>query len=287
MRPENKIINGLWIGEHLSAIEMLTLHSFTAKGHIFHLWAYNDFKNELPKNVILKDANIIIPEDKIFRKKKADPIIGNGKGGLTLFADIFRCKLLYEVGGWWVDMDILCLKALDFSEEYFFRSHPYLPTINNIMKVPKGSELMKRSYEDSNANTNADTEKYLLPNEILNEHISDLELSKYIQDGLCNREWFPDIEYFLFTSKKISEDWYFLHWINEEWRTQGLDKNSFYNGTIIYDIMKKYKVEIKTLNPDKRYHLWHLKKNKLVQVLKPILKKTPLFSLYKKFEGSK
>ena len=60
MRPENKVINGLWIGERLSAIELLTVKSFIANGHEFHLWVYHELDNVLLENVILKDASTSI-----------------------------------------------------------------------------------------------------------------------------------------------------------------------------------------------------------------------------------
>lgn len=135
MDKTNQIVNGLWIGDKLSPLELLTLHSFIEHGHTFHLWIYEDLDSILPKGVVVKDANEIIPYAAVFRKKNADPHIGIGKGSFGApFSDFFRYKLLYEIGGWWVDMDVLCLQELPRNTEYYFRAHPLIPMIGNVMK---------------------------------------------------------------------------------------------------------------------------------------------------------
>lgn len=99
-------VQGLWVGTQLSPIESYCIKSYIKQGHDFHLYGYNDFAT-LPKGTILKDANSIIPENQIFRYKS-----GPGKGSLAAFADLFRYHLLSEKGGWWTDMDFLCMNPL-------------------------------------------------------------------------------------------------------------------------------------------------------------------------------
>jgi len=36
------------------------------------------------------------------------------------FADLFRYKMLYEHGGWWVDLDLILLRPLTHSPPYCF-----------------------------------------------------------------------------------------------------------------------------------------------------------------------
>ena len=69
MQQSNRTINGLWIGKQLSPIELLTLHSFVRHGHHFHLWVYEELDHQLPANVYLRDANQIIPQQQVFKKK--------------------------------------------------------------------------------------------------------------------------------------------------------------------------------------------------------------------------
>lgn len=248
LKEENKIVHGLWIGNKLSEVEMLTLHSFTSHGHIFYLWVYNELENTLPKGVILKDANVIIAEKNIFRKKENDPKFKIGKGSVgSPFSDLFRYKLLYELGGWWVDMDVTCLKPFNILEPYFFRAHPLIPVIGNIIKVPKHSDLMKQVYDETLATCNEDTVEWLLPNKILNKHIDILNLYHYTRNDLSETDWWEKVCIYILTDKKMPENWMFIHWMNEEWRVRDLDKNNVYEDTSIGKLFQQYQLSVKPL----------------------------------------
>lgn len=243
MIANNKIVHGLWVGNRLSSIELLTLHSFVNHGHEFHLWVYEDLENQLPAHVILQDANQIIPQEKVFRRKYNDPQLGIGKGSLGApFSDIFRYKLLYEKGGWWVDMDVTCLKPLTFQDDYFFRSHPMLPMIGNIMKVPAKSELMKRVYEESVQTCDENTLEWLRTNEILNQHIQALSLNKYVFDDYVSPDWWQTIEPFVLSQASIPSNWHCIHWMNEEWRMRKMNKDRIYQRTTLAQLLKEYQI---------------------------------------------
>ena len=267
---DNLIINSLWVGKKLSPIELLTVHSFANQGHRFHLWVYNDLENKLPVGVSLKDANKIIHHTQIFRKKSSDPLLGIGKGGIALFADIFRCKLLYEHGGWWVDMDMVCLKPLDFKAEYIFRSHPVLPMINNFIKCPKGSKFMLETWKETEKKVNAETDDYLLPNKILNNNVEKYNLSHCILSQLGPRDWWPDIEKFLYSEILPQKDWYFMHWMNENWRTNNLSKNEIYKNTSLSNFLGQYNITFQEKSKDSKYYKWHFKQSKIGKILKSL-----------------
>lgn len=257
LNSENKIINSLWVGEELSPLELLTLHSFTEHGHEFHLWVYEAIKNDLPQNVILKNANKIIPSDEIFRRKYDDPVYKIGKGSIGApFSDLFRYKLLYEHGGWWVDMDVTCLKPFELDSPYFFRAHPILPMIGNVMKVPVKSNLMKRAYEETKVTCNENTLEWLLPNKILNKHISELNLSIFIREDLSTTDWWSKVDIYLKTDNKIPDSWFFIHWMNEEWRSKGINKKSVYSGTRIGEIFNKYDLPVVKYPFVKKHKYW-------------------------------
>ena len=245
LTPDNEIIHGLWIGSQLSAIELLTLHSFTRHAHLFHLWVYGNLENELPEGVLLHDANEIILSSVIFKKKESDPKSNIGKGSYGTFSDLFRYKLLYEKGGWWVDMDITCLKPFNFDQIYFFRKHPILDMIGNVMKCPKGSELMKATYEEAFAKCGEHTEEWLLTNKILNKHVKNLGLEKFIFQDYSNRDWWREIEYFIYGHRAIPSGWYFIHWLNEEWRRKKLNKSIFYKKSSLGKLMAEYGIPVK------------------------------------------
>lgn len=100
----DRVIQSLWIGNRLSAMERLAIQSFLANGHDFHLYCYNDVEG-LPAGTVVRDGNDILPESRIFAY--AD---GFAKGSHAAFSNHFRYKLLLERGGWWVDTDVVCLR---------------------------------------------------------------------------------------------------------------------------------------------------------------------------------
>ena len=89
MQKNNIIIHSLWVGEELSALELLTIHSFLEHGHEFNLWVYDDIKTPLPKGVIIRDGNGILKRQKIFLYQHGEAS-GFGKGSVVGFSEIFR-----------------------------------------------------------------------------------------------------------------------------------------------------------------------------------------------------
>ncbi len=272
MHTSNKIIHGLWIGD-ITPMVLLTIHSFLQHGHEFHLWRYAPSKQPLPKGVRVRDANEIIPKEEVFQKKSKDSKNGLGKGSYGApFSDLFRYKLLYEQGGWWVDMDVTCLQPFDFETPYYFRAHPILPMVGSVLKCPPQSELMRLSYEQTQARCNEETEEWLLPNKILNQVVQSLGLSQYILDGHSNKDDFHEVQGLMQFLKPIPEEWYFIHWINEEWRTRGIAADTFFEETSFSKLLKKYQLPFhsKVLPTNTRY-LWLFRE--YIRQLKRIIKR--------------
>ncbi len=106
--------------------------SFIKSGHDFHLYVYTDVEN-IPDGVILKDANEIISEDKIFLSHNS----------YAHFADWFRWKMLNMIGGYWADMDIICLKHFDFEDDIVFGKEQYDSANISVLRFPRDHELTK------------------------------------------------------------------------------------------------------------------------------------------------
>jgi hypothetical protein len=230
---------------------LLTLFSFTSKGHHVYLWVYETPKIELPNNVFLKNANEIIPEVDIFTYNSNDPVLNHGKGSLAGFSDIFRYKLLYEKGGWWSDMDVTCLKPLDFSEPYFFKGDNYLPARGSLMKCPKSSPIMKQCYEESLLTVNASSLDWMEPVKILNNNIEKFRLSHYIQSDLLNLDNLTIVSKFLNESVLLDEKWIALHWMNECWRRKGISKKNAVKNSVYGNLLDLYKLEYFKIPPVK------------------------------------
>jgi hypothetical protein len=232
-------IHSLWIGTRLSNLELLTIKSFIANGHTFKLWLYDELETDLPDEVEIGDASTIIPRDQIFAYQNENKY-GHGKGSYAGFSDIFRYKLLYDHGGWWVDMDITCLRPFDFREPYFFRSHHQLSVVGNVMKCPRHSELMKHCYEEALLTINESNTDWHKPIEILNKHIKSLQLLQYIKSNVSNPDQWHKTNRFIRHNDAIPKEWYFIHWQNEEWRSKKISKEAVYYRSALAALMQKY-----------------------------------------------
>lgn len=138
-------LNGLWIGPRLSPLERACIQSFLAKGHRFNLYVYDSVEN-VPAGCTLLDATSLIPKDAVFAH-----VNGPAAGSLAGFSDRFRYKLLYEMGGWWCDLDVFCLSsALPDLPIVIGRQDSHL--INGaLLRFPPRHEAMNLAERESQA----------------------------------------------------------------------------------------------------------------------------------------
>ena len=125
------VIQSLWIGDALSNLEKLCIQSFMDNGHEFHLYTYENIAG-IPDGTTVKDANEILSKDLIFRRH----------GKITTFSDWFRYALIAERGDFWVDMDTVCIKPFDFSDEIVFGMGEKLRIMNSPIKCPPQHPMM-------------------------------------------------------------------------------------------------------------------------------------------------
>ena len=244
------VINGLWIGGSLSSVEILCIKSFLDNGHEFVLWTYGKLDNDLPEGLAIRDAGEIIPAEQVFQYRHKNQF-GHGKGSYAGFSDIFRYKLLYDRGGWWADMDITCLKPLDFQAPYVFRTHHNLKVVGNIMKCPPGSELMLRCYQLASESVNAENRDWHKPIQILNDTIEELGLQQYIIE-MSNRDSWNEVRKMINRYKKIPGHWYVIHWINVEWPRNGVNKEYSGKDSLLRSLYEKHQVPVHVLTPRER-----------------------------------
>lgn len=101
----------LWIRGELSRLELLSVRSFLAHGHPVELYTY-DAPANLPPGVLVRDAAEIVPES----LAPLNPVAPFAKGSMGAFSDYFRYHLLGARGGWWSDLDVVCLRPWQFAE---------------------------------------------------------------------------------------------------------------------------------------------------------------------------
>jgi hypothetical protein len=123
------IVQSFWQGK-ISPMELLCIQSFLNNGHPFHLYTYEGHLDGIPKGVIIKDAAEILSKIEFDKFKHIEQS-----------ADLFRAMLLLKHGGWWVDMDMICLRPFDFMQEYVIGGIDSRKDIFQIasIKAPKGS----------------------------------------------------------------------------------------------------------------------------------------------------
>ena len=78
----NGVIQGLWIGSHLSMMEQMSLRSFLTHGHEYHLYTYEAVAG-VPRGIVLRNAAEILPVLAVLRKRgNLDRGRGPCSGGL-------------------------------------------------------------------------------------------------------------------------------------------------------------------------------------------------------------
>ena len=190
MKPS---VQSLWVGNRLSRMEHYSIKSFLKLGYNFVLYTYEPVAN-VPKGTTIKNGNIIIPKKEIFTLKET----------FLPFADIFRYKMLYLNGGYWVDLDMIALKQFDFKEPYIFSSertiqkgayrnrHSKFVSNIGVLKAPQGSpfykELYERCMEIENKKKNKDKLRYM---RVLRDMISEYGYERYVKDPslFCQLDW--------------------------------------------------------------------------------------------------
>lgn len=91
------------------------------------------------------DAEEILPVDRIFTDRR---------NSFAQFADRFRWELMLRKGGWYVDMDEICIRPLDFAEDVVFGREDDDLIAVGALKFPAGHSVAE-AMADACANPDA------------------------------------------------------------------------------------------------------------------------------------
>ena len=172
MTFKNEVFS-LWIGSSLSILEQTCINSFLEKGTAFILYIYNNIEN-VPAGTVINDANTVVPFSEY--SKYDNP---------SFFSNLFRYTLMYELGGIWVDMDLVCIQPIDLSSEYIFSSelkNNEQHTNAGIIGCPPKSALMHDCIKEVKRivhNTQSIKHGQLGP-KVLKKYVSKHELDHYV-----------------------------------------------------------------------------------------------------------
>jgi hypothetical protein len=230
----NEVIQGLWIGGRLSTMERLCVRSFLCHGHKFHLYAYGPVEN-VPMGTCLRDASEILPAAAIFQYEN---------GSYAGFANFFRYKLLLERGGWWVDMDTVCLRPFDFQASQVFSSemHHGTPVVNcGMIKTPPGSAFSEYTWRVCESKDPQRLVRGETGPRLAAEAVNALGLHPCVVGPATFCPVDPDYWEEILDSngrKEFAPETHAVHLWNEIWRFEGLDKDASYSPGCLYERLK-------------------------------------------------
>jgi hypothetical protein len=235
------LVQSLWIGGRLSTMERLSILSYLEQGHPFHLYVYEPVTN-IPDGVTVRNGQEILPSEEIFCYQH-----GYGKGSVAAFANCFRYKLLLDRGGWWSDLDIVCLRPLDFPADHVvgYERRPYqVPHVNNaLIKAPVGSLLMRNCFETSWKVDRSTLRWGQIGPTLLRKTIDELSVPVKILEPSA----FYPIDYWrawdLIRSQELPTDGWTIHMWHSQWQDHRLNPDHVYCTGCIYEQLKrKFKV---------------------------------------------
>jgi hypothetical protein len=236
---DRPIVHALWIGGPLSALERLAVRSHVRHGHEYHLWTYEPI--EVPAGAIVEDANTILDRSHIFSYE-----IGQGKGSVSAFSNVFRYRLLKERGGWWCDTDVVALRPFRFDAEYVFASQVNIDratsTASCVIKVPAASALMAECEARAGAAERSRLEWGEIGPHLLGAMVHRFGLDEFVTPAatFCPTHWFeaevdPPMRWWSLTDAS-----YAVHLWHEMWRRNGVSKDGDYPGTLYEALKKRY-----------------------------------------------
>lgn len=232
---DNTTIRSFWMGSTLSNMEQLSIYSYLANGHEFELFTY-DQSLDVPKGAVKRDAREILPANTVFM---------DSRGSYASFADWFRFKMLFELGGWWTDLDSVCLKYMDIQHDYSFSSEGteqrYTVNIGNI-KVAKGALFLEECLDEIKtllATGDNSWGRYGL--ELIRKILPSYDYKGYLHTP----KYFCPIHYKSVSSlvsenaPEIPQDSYAVHLWNGMWKFRNLDKNAIYPEKSLFESLKR------------------------------------------------
>ncbi len=233
----------LWVGGPLSSLESLSLSSWLASGHEVHLYTYGKPANE-PKGLRICDAREILPAqaDTQYSVPGTRPI---------RFSDRFSFALLEAHGGIWADIDVVCLRPLDFADgmDYFFASEMLPAQAGDegklrirasgcVMKAPAGSPLMKDCLDLASAPAgpagSGNTGPLMLHSAVEKYHMT----AALLHPNLFCPVPFWNMAALISGIAMVPAESYGVHLWSESWRRNFFDKNASYDPLSLYERLK-------------------------------------------------
>ncbi len=237
------VVQSLWIGPRLTAMERLSIDSFLRHGHEFHLYTYGDVDG-VPAGTVVRDGREILPAERIFFYRDQHSVSG--------FSNFFRYKLLMERGGWWVDADMVCLRPFDFDSPHVFASELSKGVVHvssGAIRAPRGSEAMAWAWEVCDSKDPQTLRWGETGPTLVAAAVERFALQASVQppETFCP---FPYTDWRVLLdpdARAIPAESYAVHLWNEMWRREGADKDATYDPGCLYERLKAGVAESQSL----------------------------------------
>ncbi len=231
------VVQSMWIGSRLSVMERLSICSYLQHGHPFHLYTYGHVEN-VPAGAVICDGREILPAEEIFCYRR-----GYGKGSVSAFSNCFRYKLLLERGGWWSDLDSICMRPLDFDGEHvvgYQRQRQGEHCIaSGLMKAPTGSPLMQFCWDTSWQADRATVRWGQIGPKLMDQAVRQLDVAVQTLEPSV----FYPINFWqvwqLVRGGEIPVGCSAIHLWNSQWRYNRLNPDAVFRADCIYEQLKE------------------------------------------------
>jgi len=218
------VVNGFWYGSELGELEKLCIESWIQNGYEFYLWVY-DLDIEVPDKVVIANANHIVQFSEYFTYDE-----GHSKGTPIAFSNLFRAELLYQRGGLYTDLDVLCLKPYDFNNRFVFSEQvdsgwDYHVATCILYSENQGEELFKdwidwiiAKRNNWRPTTHGDLGPNLLTPLIISRDLKEYVLPKHY---FCPVDWQSYKDMFKYTPNSYGIHLFGSIWDDEDYKNIG------------------------------------------------------------------
>ena len=100
----------------------------------------------VPEGVNLCDASLILNKSAFFTYSD-----GPQQGSPSAFSNLFRYRLLYDRGGWWVDTDVICLSSDIPTYDRFFALESPEAINSAIIRFDRSDTVMERCFQEASS----------------------------------------------------------------------------------------------------------------------------------------
>jgi hypothetical protein len=213
-----------WHGSPLGPYHLVGLRSFVDHGHRVELFTYDD-NIAVPEWIARRDANEVWPTEHIMHYR-TEP----GRGSPALHANLFRYVMLHQLGGWWIDLDVVLRADRLPPNEIFFAVENSPRYGIGVLKFPKGHALLGEAIEHCLAVDEADAVFAETGPLLFSNLVVKYGLTPLAQPAMSTHPILGSDVLALFDParrdelERRSSTSYFIHLYNELWRRSGIPR---------------------------------------------------------------